>query len=307
MYRTDIVPTPASLAVAAFLCVTAVPVMAASVTITNSACASFSAVRDQSGNVTVTCDSSNPPPPPPAGAPSCTSLTASPASLSTGGGPVALTAEGCTAGASLNWTATPAVVGLSPTTTANTQSVSVTSTTTFSATPVLNGIPGNPVSRDVSVAVPPVEPPGTVGSCSGFSATRVIQASVPPNGGNNLIINTAKYGGFGANDAVVVAFQAPADDPAFGISAVPPSGAAGSQHNYVVASKPCIFDKADPSAVGGALQTKNSFTVNMQSTVSSVFGRLQLLSGRTYYLNLSHKGLCTATSCDLQLTFTNTN
>jgi hypothetical protein len=172
---------------------------------------------------------------------------------------------------------------------------------------VLNGVPGNPVTQKVSVAVPPVEPPGTVGSCSGFSATRVIQASVPPNGGNNLIINTAKYGGFGANDAVVVAFQAPANDPVFGISAVPPSGAAGSQHNYVVASKPCIFDKTDPLAVGGALQTKNSFTVNMQSTASSVFGRIQLVSGDTYYLNLSHQGLCTATSCDLQLTFTNPN
>jgi hypothetical protein len=184
--------------------------------------------------------------------------------------------------------------------------VSVTSTTTFSATPVLNNIPGNPVTRSVSVGVPPVEPPGAVGSCSGFSATRFIEASVPPNGGNNAIYTTLKAGGFGGNDAVVVAFQAPAADPSFGISAVTLSGSATSFHSFVLASQPCIFDKADPLAVGGSNQTKPEFTVSMHSTASAVFGKYKLVPGVTYYMNLSHKSYCTG-SCDLQLTFTNTN
>jgi hypothetical protein len=135
----------------------------------------------------------------------------------------------------------------------------------------------------------------------------VITASVPPSGGNNGIYTTLKAGGFGANDAVVVAFQAPAADANFGISAVTLSGSASSFHSFVLASRPCIFDKADPSAVGGSNQTKPEFTVNMQSTASAVFGKYKLDPGVTYYLNLSHKSYCTASSCDLKLTFTNSN
>jgi hypothetical protein len=159
----------------------------------------------------------------------------------------------------------------------------------------------------VPPVVTPQPPPVPAISCPGFAATREIQAAVPAGRENNLIIHTSRYGGFGANDAVVVSFQAPANDPAFGISAVPASGAASSPHNFVLASKPCVFDKADPSAVGGAYQTKNTFTVNMQSTGSAIFGKYRLTPGVVYYLNLSHKNLCTQPECDLQLTFTNSN
>jgi hypothetical protein len=307
MSRTSFAPTPVAFAVAAFFCVTAAPAMAASVTITNSGCQSFTAIPDGNGNLTVTCDSGTPPSPPPPGAPSCTSLTATPASLPTGGGMVALTAEGCPAGAILEWSASTSVVGLSATTTTNKQSVqSVAATTTFGVAPVVNGLKGNAVNRVVTVAPSTVEPPGAVGSCSGFSATRTITASVPPSGGNNAIYTTLKAGGFGANDAVVVAFQAPAADGGFGISAVTLSGSASSFHSFVLASRPCIFDKADPSALGGNTQTKPEFTVNMQSTASAVFGKYKLDPGVTYYLNLSHKSYC-GSSCDLQLTFTNSN
>jgi hypothetical protein len=163
---------------------------------------------------------------------------------------------------------------------------------------------GEPV---VPPVVTPQPPPVVALSCPGFAATRVIQAAVPPNGGNNLILNTAKYGGFGANDAVVVSFQAPPADANFGISAVPPSGATGSTHSFVLAAKPCVFDKADPSAVGGSSPTKNSFTVNMHSTPATVLGKYKLTPGVVYYLNLSHKGLCMKEACDLQLMFTNSN
>ena len=307
MVRTRSIPVPLLLAIAANMYGVAAPAMAASVTITNSACANFTAVSDGSGNVTVTCDSGTMPP---AGAPSCTSLTASPASLPVAGGAVALTANGCTSGANFEWSASTGVSGLSAATGVGVtqQSVqSVTTTTTFGVTPVLAGVKGNPVSRTVTVESAPTSPPGAVGSCTGFTATRVIEASVPTNGASNNIYTSLKSGGFGPNDALVIVFQAPAFDPNFGISAVTLSGSASSFHSFVLASKPCVFDRADTSAVGGVGQTKPEFTVNMQSTAAATFGKYNLAPGATYYLNLSHRAYCVSSSCDLQFTFTNPN
>jgi hypothetical protein len=304
MVRTRFIPIPIVLAIAASM--HGVAAMAASVTITSSACASFTAASDGSGNVTVTCDSSTPVP----GAPSCTSLTASPASLPVNGGAVALTANGCTAGASFEWTASVSGTGLSAATGVGVtqQSVqAVTATTTFGVTPVLAGVRGAPVSRTVSVESAPTAPPGVIGSCSGFAATRVIEASVPSSGASNNIYTSLKSGGFGPNDALVIAFKAPVDDPNFGISAVTLSGSATAFHSFVLASKPCIFDKADTSAVGGVSQTKPEFTVNMQSTAAATFGKYKLEPGASYYLNISHKAFCVSSACDLQLTFTNPN
>ena len=297
------------IAIAALLCLASTPVHAANVTIVNGGCSSFATATDASGNLIVTCNTGTVPPPPPSSAPSCTSLTAAPNPVGVVGGLTTLTANGCTTGATLDWTASTTGTGLQPTTDATTRTqagVSVPADTTFTARPLLAGVSGNPVAALVTVPTSTGGTPPTVLSCQGFRATKVIDATVPAGNVGNLLYFTSKFGGFGQQDALVIRFQAPPSDSNFVISAVTASGATTSFHSWVLASEPCIFDPAAAAAIGGAAQTKTMFSLSMSSDGSQMNN---LIPGKTYFLNVSHRvydqWACSGSTCDMLFTFTN--
>jgi hypothetical protein len=295
------------LALAALFCFSAAPATAANITIVNSSCTAFTTSTDASGNLTVNCETTSPTP----GVPSCSSLTASPSSLSAAG-LVALTAN-CTGAAKYDWSASPSAV-LTSTTDGNTQSVNISATTTFSVTPVaLDGTRGSSYSRTVSVqATPPSPPPTGTISCPGYAGTAVLDATVPVNGAANATYYPSAYKSWAGQGALVVRFTAPPADSAFQFAFAPYGSGLDAFHNYTVASEPCVFDPAAPSAMGGLTSTKTTFTVYLSSNGKphAYASYIKSLTpGQTYYINAAHKSggnwSCSTATCDMIITVTN--
>jgi len=297
------------LALAALFCFSAAPATAANITIVNSSCTAFTTSTDASGNLTVNCETTSPTP----GVPSCSSLTASPSSL-TAEGPVALTAT-CTGAASYEWSASPSPsTGLASPTSANTQSVTISATTTFSVTPIASGgTRGSSYSRTVSVqATPPSPPPTGTISCPGYAGTAVLDATVPVNGAANATYYPSAYKSWAGQGALVVRFTAPPADSAFQFAFAPYGSGLDAFHNYTVASEPCVFDPAAPSAMGGLTSTKTTFTVYLSSNGKphAYASYIKSLTpGQTYYINAAHKSggnwSCSTATCDMIITVTN--
>jgi hypothetical protein len=254
---------------------------------------------------------SNSPPPAPTGC----QLGANPSSLGVGGGPVVLTAT-CTGGGtptSYSWTG-----GLPTPTTTNQQSVTVTATTTFSVTPSNGGTAGNTASVQVLVATPGGG--GPIAACSGFTSTKVIDAAVPANGGlqfryfttDGKVFSNGAAAGFGAGDAIVVRFKAPAEDPFFNISMYETgTGETGAQayRTMVLSTKSCDFGVPKSADAVWSLED-TGFSQAHASGRTSEWAPYILTPGVTYYLNVKNYAFgntptCSASRCDVFFVFSN--
>jgi hypothetical protein len=277
---------------------------AASVTITDSNCSSFSF---DANSQTLSCVSGTPAP---AGAPSGCTLTASPTSLPTGGGLVALTAQ-CTTGSptGYNWTGGNVLAN----TTANTQNATVGATTTFSVTPY--NASGNAAAQYATVTVSSGSTPPPTGaiSCSGFNNTKVIDATFPSNGGAttrlytyNGIFSNGAGAGWGARDAVVLRFTAPATGDQYMSVALAATGGMVTR-TMNLSSNACDFSQS-----AGSIYYIESGSLSLDfSSGSSPYVRYVLNPGQTYYLNMANLGggnfSCPDSTCDAVILLQNPN
>jgi hypothetical protein len=278
--------------------------VAASVTIVDSNCASFS--WDANAQ-TLSCVTGSTPAP--AGAPSGCTLTASPTSLPVGGGMVALTAQ-CASGNATNYSWTGGNVA-SPTA-ANTQSVSVSTTTTFAVTPSNSAGSGTTQYANVTVASAPTPPPAGAISCSGFNSTKVIDATLPGNGSATTRLYTYdgifSYGGagWGARDAIVLRFTAPsAGDQYMSIAMTATGGSV--RRTMSLSPDACDFSKSSKNVY---YVESNSLNLDFSSG-PSVYVRTVLNPGQTYYLNMANLDngtpSCPDSTCDAVILLQNPN
>jgi hypothetical protein len=273
---------------------------AATVIINDGNCASFSF---DANSQTLTCNTGSAPP---TGAPSGCSLSASPTSLGVGGGNVALTAN-CSSGSptGYRWTGGNVVAS----TTANSQNASITATTTFSVTPY-NGA-GSATTQYATVSVATGENPPSTGpiSCSGFSSTKVLDISFPPNGGTSKRYYTYNgiysqgSAGWGPNDAIVVRFTAPAADPYIGVALAATGGMINRTVN--LSTNSCEFSQTASSVY---FTETSDLSLSLASGPSQ-YVQFQLVPGQTYYMNLANRAggvnTCVDSSCDAVLMFQN--
>ena len=147
-------------------------------------------------------------------------------------------------------------------------------------------------------------------SCSGFTRTKVIDATVPANGGMFVRYYVTTMGvfrdnatvGFGANEALVVAFKAPAAvDPIFQIGVTHTgTGATGAQttRNYSLSAKPCDWSAPLWSS------TSTVMALKLASGPASKYARVGLTPGQTYYVNVDNRK-CAQARCDVYVSILN--
>jgi hypothetical protein len=147
-------------------------------------------------------------------------------------------------------------------------------------------------------------------ACTGFSRTKVIDAVVPANGTMFVRYYTNTQGvfrdnatvGFGANEALVVAFKAPATvDPIFQIGVTHTgTGVIGAQTTraYSLSTKPCDWT----TAVWSSKQTV--MALKLASGPPSAYSRIGLTPGQTYYVNVDNR-TCPQARCDVYVSILN--
>jgi hypothetical protein len=178
----------------------------------------------------------------------------------------------------------------------------------------------------VSVTANNPPPVGTnIGSCgNNFSATKIIDATVPPNGSlikyHTDVTGTYRNNapaGFGANEAIVIQFTAPPSEQFFTIGMVE-TGAQGtgapSIRTMTLSTKPCDF--TIPQGPDARWASEDSgFYLKLSALpggTPSPYARTSLIGGGTYYLNIKNSAFggtagCTSSRCDVIVTFSNSS
>ena len=127
-------------------------------------------------------------------------------------------------------------------------------------------------------------------SCSGFNSTKVIDAVFPANGGastrlytyNNIFSSGGP--GWGARDAIVVRFTAPAAGDAYMSIAMTATGGMTTR-TMNLSSNSCEFTKV----AGSSAYYLESNSLSMAfSSGPSQYVRYVLNKGQTYYLNMAN-------------------
>lgn len=221
-------------------------------------------------------------PPPPPLAPANCILTATPSSLPIGGGITTLNVR-CSTGIATQYAWTGP--GVQASTNSATQLVTVAASAEFSV------VASNATGRSavaiatVAVAASPPAPSGPI-TCAGYTQTKILDATFPATGGalydTSLNIFTGTVGGWGAHDAVVVRFTAPAAPATLSIGLAPLDS---GMRTVVLSTYPCDF------AVGAttlAMVEAPQPALRLTTSVAPVLP-LQLQPGRVYYLNMAHK------------------
>jgi hypothetical protein len=260
-------------------------------------CSSFSL----SGNV-LTCV-----PTTSSGSGTCTiGVTSSP--TTSAGGNVGLSANCSTTFATYGWTRNGATLN----STTNTASDSLPANTTSAAISysygltACNGSTCAPTTS-VSLIVPAVG--GTTGgggtpvSCSGF--TKTVNIDLPWAGTAGLPrVLTGNYGGFGANDAMVIQLHPPAGrtSSANGTVTLVEWGGGPIPRLSVISTTPCDFSTANVATLYNASKgadPKFFLQVGGKQTVGVVL----LQPGQTYYLNVKNSGCPTGSQCNMNVDF----
>jgi hypothetical protein len=235
-------------------------------------------------------------------APSGCTLSASPTTLPLGGGTVVLTAT-CASGnpTGFNWTGGSLLAH----TAGGTQTTTSTVSTQFSVTPYNAYGSGSTATATVTVAADAI-------SCDGFSATKVIDAVFPANGGATVRLYTyanifpSGGPGWGAQDAIVLRFTAPAAGDlylSFALAAI--EGSIPRTMN--LSTNACEFTRTASSIYyleAGSLALAFS-------SGPSPYVRYTLTPGQTYYLNLANleagNWSCPESPCDAVILLQNPN
>lgn len=142
-----------------------------------------------------------------------------------------------------------------------------------------------------SLPPPPPPPPPPVISCAGFQNTLVMHVTIPPKGSGSgpRIYNTdpRSVGGAGANfnaqDALVVVFDSPPATPLFTFGITQTGGQTGpvTTRTYALSTTPCDFTNV-------LFTDQNSQLSLRLSSGTSGSGRVDLLPGQTYYMNVKN-------------------
>jgi hypothetical protein len=263
-------------------------------------------------NLTITCGSSSPT----AGTCSLQAST-SPSPLTSAGGQVNLSAVNCTgAVTSYGWTRT---VGGTPTTLSGgaTASDTLAANSTASSQSYTYGLQwcvGTAcASKSVLVAVPSatgggVNPGGTI-SCSGFNKTLVIDVAWTSTTAATRYV-TQQYGGFGANDALVVRFTPPAGAGSYSAGSLSGAEYSGPTTTRVghISTSPCDFSLATRFTLYNGFSA-STFNLPLQVGGTQLAWTMLAQPGTTYYLNIKNtdsKGVATCAAgkyCDMFVDF----
>jgi hypothetical protein len=283
----------------------AVPAGAASLTLNDPNCESFS-LSGSPGAQVISCVASNS-----SGAPNC-QINGS--TVGTVGSPVTLTASCSGSPSSYQWSGgncTGAGQSCQAQATAAGQvNYYVTAT---------NGAGSGQANTTVawSDQPPPGGSGGPIAACAGFTNTKVIDATFPANGsGSNRYYYTSSSNvfnnatsGFGANDAVVVRFTTPATDAYMNLSMYETGAGTTGQPSYrtiTLSRQACDF-QVPRSA--NALYAVNSTGFSVNISVATGTQRYNLQPNTTYYVNVNNYVgsdlACMASRCDVFFLLTN--
>jgi len=261
-------------------------------------------------NLTITCGSSTPA----TGAGSCgVQLTTTPSPITKDGGSVSLAAVNCSipptaygwtrsGGAQLGNGATASDT-LPANTAASAQSYTYTLTWCVGATCG---------SKSTTLSVPGTttttgNPTGAL-SCSGFNKTLVIDVAWSSTTAATRYV-TQQYGGFGANDALVVRFTPPAG-ASFGSGALSGAEYSGptTTRTGKISTSPCDFSTATQFTLYNAFSA-STFNLPIQVGGTQLAWTMLMAPGTTYYLNIKNtdkKGIATCAAgkyCDMFVDF----
>ncbi len=266
-------------------------------------------------NLTITCGSSGPV----TGAGTCDlQLTTSPSPMTSSGGTVNVAAINCTgAVTSYMWTRTlGAQVNLGS---ASTASDTLPANNTSSGQGYTYGLQwcvGSVCatkSAVLTVPAPGTNPgtPGPTGSlpCTGFNKTLVIDVAWTSTTAASRYV-TQQYGGFGANDALVVRFTPPAGASSYSAGSLSGAEYSGPTTTRVgkISTVPCDFSLATQFTQYNAFNA-STFNLPMQVGGDQLAWTMLTVPGTTYYLNIKNtdkKGVATCAAgkyCDMFIDF----
>ena len=261
-------------------------------------CSSFAL----SGNV-LTCN-----PTPQSGVGTCSiGVTTAPSPMTSAGGTVALSANCTTTMTSFAWTKGSSSLGTASTASdtlpANTGTSSVSYTYGLTA---CNASSQCAPATSTTVFVPaaggtPI-PPGTI-SCAGFNKTLNINLPWIGTATTGRVL-TSSFGGFGANDAMVVQLHPPAGvlSSANGNIALYEWGGGPIARLSVISTTPCDFSTANAATLFNASKGSDPrFWLQVGGTQTP--GIVLLQPGVTYYLNVKNSGCPTGTKCEMGMDF----
>jgi hypothetical protein len=228
-------------------------------------------------------------PPPPAGAPTGCIATAAPTALASAGGAVAIAATCSGTVTSWAWTRNGATFG----TAAASQSDALPANATASAvyyTYAVTACNGTACAAAVSVTVSvagsstPPPPPGQI-ACAGFARTVVIDLPWASTTAASRVL-TSSYGGFGANDALVVKLTVPAGVVSFSPGSINMAewGTGGNPRYASLSTTACDFSTTNWFSdlwASGTISTPLYVGVP-----APAYAGASLQAGQVYYLNI---------------------
>jgi hypothetical protein len=259
-------------------------------------------------NLTITCGSSSPT------AGTCgLQLTSNPSPMTSAGGSVSLSATSCTgAVTSYGWTRTGGV-NLGANSTASDLVPANTGTSSQSYAYTLQWCVGSACASKSSTLIVPSStgtgnPTGAV-SCSGFNKTLVIDVAWASTTAATRY-TTQQYGGFGANDALVVRFTPPPGSASFSAGSLSGAEYSGptTTRTGKISTSPCDFSTATQFTLYNAFSA-STFNMPVQVSGTQLAWTMLTAPGTTYYLNIKNtdkKGVATCAAgkyCDMFVDF----
>ena len=261
-------------------------------------CSSFAL----SGNV-LTCN-----PTPQSGVGTCSiGVTTTPSPMTSAGGSVALSANCTTTMTSFAWTKGSSSLGTTSTASdtlpANTGTSSVSNTYGLTACNASSQcVPATSTTVFVPAAGGAPIPPGTI-SGSGFNKTLNVDLPWTSTTSASRIL-TSNFGGFGANDAMVIQLHPPAGalSTAYGSVALYEWGGGPITRLAVISTTPCDFSTANAATLYN-VQKGNDPKFILKVGGTQPIGYVLLQPGVTYYLNVKNSGCPTGSQCNMNVDF----
>jgi hypothetical protein len=157
----------------------------------------------------------------------------------------------------------------------------------------------------------------TISACTGFSQTKIIDATIPANGSTFVryyvttsgVFRNSSTTGLRGDEALVVAFRAPATvDPIFQVGITHTGDANGPQatRTFTLSSKPCDF--AYPASTDAVWASQSTVMALKLATGSpSAYARYALVPGQVYFINMKSSAgaqQCTG-RCDVYVSILN--
>lgn len=274
-------------AIAAAWALPTAPAQAATLTITDNACSSFTATPDNQGNITITCGGSQ--------SASCT-LSATPTTIPASGGSVTLTSN---CGSVSGWTKNSVAGGQAGTSTWMDTLPATSSASSTTYTYSVTGANGTAYASIVQSGTGTTSGGGTAGwsgKCDGFANTRVIPISWGALKSGSVSVYTKNFGGFSNGDVIVASFTTPGVSSAGQLGAIQAAEYASTaiSRTASLSTSPCSFDNnlgatgsIFASLSGSALVSGNTVTVSFQVGGSSLWYPV-LQPSTTYYYNIKN-------------------